>query len=98
MLLLGGKLKFKESLSGRLGDVFSAQDTRVGRTVAIRIVKPAISREPHARDRLLEDARRAAALSHANVACLVEWGEEDDQVFLAFDYDLHNEPVEIEIE
>lgn len=82
--------------SGRLGDVFSAQDTRVGRTVAIRIVKPAISREPHARDRLLEDARRAAALSHANVACLVEWGEEDDQVFLAFEF-VHGERLGAEI-
>ncbi|MFB3854351.1 MAG: protein kinase [Vicinamibacterales bacterium] len=72
--------------SGQLGPLYRAYDTRVGRSVAIRIVDPAIASDPDARFRLFEDARKAAALSHANVAGLVEWGEDDGRLFLAFEY------------
>jgi eukaryotic-like serine/threonine-protein kinase len=72
--------------AGALGEVFRARDTRVGRTVAIKRVPSALASDESRRRRLLDDARAASALSHPHVASLYEVGEENGQVFLAFEH------------
>jgi len=72
--------------AGGLGDVYRARDTRHGRTVAIKVVAAAIAGDADRRARLLQDARASAVLSHPNIACLYEIGEDQGQLFLVFEY------------
>jgi eukaryotic-like serine/threonine-protein kinase len=72
--------------SGGMGDVYRARDTRHGRTVAIKVLGAGIRDDPDRRERFLRDARAAAALSHPNIAALYETGEDQGQLFLAFEF------------
>ncbi len=70
----------------RLGEVFRARDTRLGRTVAIKIPPPAIQDDPARREALLADARAAMTLSHPNIATLYEAGDDHGRLFLACEF------------
>ena len=63
-----------------------ARDTRLGRTVAVRLLPPEFARDPDARASLIERARSLAALSHPNVTTLFDVGEHDDRVYLVFEF------------
>jgi serine/threonine protein kinase len=71
---------------GGIGEVFRARDTKVGRTVALKIVSPAIAGDPERLGRLLEDGRAAARLSHPNIATLWEVGAAEGHVYLAYEF------------
>jgi eukaryotic-like serine/threonine-protein kinase len=71
---------------GAIGEVFRARDTKVGRTVAIKVVSPAIAADPVLLERLLEDAHAAATLSHPNIATLWDVGEAGGQTYLAYEF------------
>src|SRR6185437_2609978 len=71
---------------GGIGEVFRARDTRVGRTVALKKVGPAIAGHPERLQRFLEDARAASALSHPNIATLFDVGEADGVPYLAYEF------------
>jgi serine/threonine protein kinase len=71
---------------GAIGVVFRARDTKVGRTVALKIVSPEIERNPGSLARLLEDARAAMALSHPNIATLFDVGESGGAHYLAYEF------------
>lgn len=60
---------------GSLGEVFRARDTKVGRTVALKVLPPALAADGAARQALLDDARAAATLSHPNISTLFDVGE-----------------------
>jgi len=68
------------------GDLYRARDTRLGRTVTVRILPPDFTSDPAARAALVEHARSFAPLSHPNVATLFDAGEHDERVFLVFEY------------
>ena len=72
--------------AGGMGEVFRARDTRLGRTVAIKVIGPQIADDPGRRERFLEEARAAATLSHPNIAALYEIGEDRGQLFLVFEF------------
>jgi eukaryotic-like serine/threonine-protein kinase len=69
-----------------IGEMFRARDTKVGRTVAIKIVGPRVAGDPAALARLVEDATIAAKLSHPNIATLWEVGEADGRTYLAYEF------------
>src|SRR5437868_1429388 len=71
---------------GGMGEVFRARDTKVGRTIALKIVDPRITANPALLSRLLEDARAAAKLSHPNIATLWEIGEDAGRHYLAYEF------------
>jgi serine/threonine protein kinase len=71
---------------GAGGAVYRARDTRLGRTVAIKVLADAVAQDPERRDRFLRDARATAALSHPNIAALYEIGEDRGHLFLAFEF------------
>ena len=71
---------------GGIGEVYRARDTRVGRTVALKIVSPAIAADPDRLQHLLADARAATALSHPNIATLWDVGEADGVHYLAYEF------------
>ncbi len=72
--------------SGTLGELFRARDTRVGRTVALRIVASAVAADPDRRRRLIDGGRAAERISHPNVAALYEIGEEAGALYLASEF------------
>jgi serine/threonine protein kinase len=71
---------------GGIGEVFRARDTKVGRTVALKVVAKAIAADPDRLHRLLDDARVASVLSHPNIATLWDVGEADGQTYLAYEF------------
>ncbi len=71
---------------GGIGEVFRARDTRVGRTVALKIVSPLIEGDASRLARLFEDAHAAMALSHPNIATLFDAGSADGVHYLAYEF------------
>ncbi len=72
--------------AGGMGVVYRAYDTKLERTVAIKVVGERLSSDPKARDRLLREARTASALNHPHVCTVYEVGEADGQIFIVMEY------------
>ena len=68
-----------------LGEVYRARDTKAGRTVALKLAPPGYP-DGQRRQRLLEDARAAATLSHPNIATLWDVGEHDGRLYFAYEF------------
>jgi len=82
-----GQYKILERIgAGGLGDVLRARDTRLGRTVAIKVIGEHIAGDPEKRQRFIQDARAATKLSHPNIAELYEVGEDQGHLFLACEF------------
>jgi serine/threonine-protein kinase len=68
------------------GELFRARDTRLGRTVAIRLLPADFAAGAAAREALIAKARELIALSHPNVTTVFDAGEHEGRVYLAFEY------------
>ena len=68
------------------GELYRARDTRLGRTVAIRILPADFAVDAAARADLFEKARTLIALSHPNVTTLFDAGEHEGRIYLAFEF------------
>jgi serine/threonine-protein kinase len=68
------------------GEMYRARDTKLGRTVAIKILPPDGVRQTAGRSQILADARAATVLSHPNIAAVYEVGEERDLAYLVCEY------------
>ena len=79
--------KILESLgSGGIGQVYRARDTRLGRTVAVKVLSPDVVADPAKFDALGAVAIRLTKLSHPNIAMLFEGGREGDKYYLVFEF------------
>ena len=72
--------------AGGLGDVYRARDTRLGRTVAVKVPGAELQAAGDRREALQRDAHIASVLSHPNIAALYEIGEEEGRLFLVFEF------------
>ena len=71
---------------GGMGVVYRAEDTRLHRTVALKLLSPRLAREERQRQRLKQEARAAAALTHSGIATVYALEEIDDQIAIASEY------------
>jgi TolB-like protein/Tfp pilus assembly protein PilF/predicted Ser/Thr protein kinase len=71
---------------GGMGVVYEAADTRLERTVALKFLHQQAMESKEARLRLINEAKAAAALQHANICTVHEIGEAEGQIFIAMAY------------
>ncbi|SMP51325.1 Serine/threonine protein kinase [Neorhodopirellula lusitana] len=70
---------------GGMGQVFRAEDTRLKRVVALKVMNRRFAATPHSRERFIEEARSMAAVHHDNVATLFEVGQQKTTPFMAME-------------
>jgi serine/threonine protein kinase len=68
------------------GDLYRARDTRLGRTVTVRLLPADYPRDQAGRERLLESVRALTVISHPNVTALFDAGEHEGRLFLVFEF------------
>jgi serine/threonine protein kinase len=78
--------------AGGLGEVYRARDTRLGRTVAVKVLPSNVTSDPRKLRALLDTAKPLSELSHPNIAMLFESGHEADQHYLVFEF-VQGEPL-----
>ena len=72
--------------AGGMGEVYLAEDTRLGRKVALKLLPASFQYDPERRERFLREARAASMLRSPNVAAIYDIGESDSAMFIAMEY------------
>ncbi|MHB8055706.1 MAG: serine/threonine-protein kinase [Candidatus Aminicenantales bacterium] len=71
---------------GGMGVVYRGRDTRLNRPVAIKLLSPALLANSERRNRFIQEARAAAALSHPAIAQVYDIDEDDGRIFIVMEY------------
>ena len=72
--------------AGGMGEVYKAVDTRLGRTVALKVLPPHFADDADMRERFEREAQTIAGLNHPNICTLHDVGEQDGTRFLVMEY------------
>jgi hypothetical protein len=72
--------------AGGMGEVYKARDTRLNRTVAVKILPHSLSADPFRRQRFEREARAISALQHPNICTLHDIGSQDGIDYLVMEY------------
>jgi Tol biopolymer transport system component len=87
--MIGSRLGSYEVLAklgeGGMGEVYRARDPKLQRDVAIKVLPANVSSDPDRRSRFENEARAIAALSHANVLGVYEFGAQDGRLFVVME-------------
>ena len=69
-----------------MGEVYLAEDTRLGRKIALTLLPSSYQYDPERRARFMTEARAASALRSPNIAAIYDIGEHDGAMFIAMEY------------
>ena len=72
--------------AGGMGEVYKARDTRLDRTVAIKVLPEHVAADPDLKQRFEREARTVAALNHPHICTLFDIGREGETDFLVMEY------------
>lgn len=84
---LAGRYVLVERIAaGGMGAVHKATDERLGRTVAVKMLRADLAGDPRFVERFRREARAVAALSHPNIAGVFDYGEGENEYFIVMEY------------
>jgi eukaryotic-like serine/threonine-protein kinase len=84
--IVGGRYRLGERLGhGGMGEVFAAQDLRLEREVALKLLRADLAEQDDMRERVVAEARLAARLTHPNVVGVLDTGEQDGRPFVVME-------------
>src|SRR5882762_5027022 len=72
--------------AGGMGEVYRARDTRLDRTVAVKILPSHLSSDPTLRQRFEQEAKVISSLNHPHICALYDVGHQDGTEFLIMEY------------
>src|SRR5579872_3546771 len=79
--------KLRELLgAGGMGEIYKAEDTRLHRVVAIKVLSPAVAADPERRKRFLQEAQAASALNHPNIITVYDIVSEGETQCMVMEY------------
>ena len=84
-----------ESVLGRggMGEVYKAQDSALGRFVALKVMRGPALDDTNARERFIREAQSAGGLRHPNIVTVYDLGEYEDRMYIAMEF-IHGEDLE----